>query len=620
MIGTSISHYEVLEELGRGGMGILYRARDTRLERMVAIKVLHAEAVSSAERRQRFVREAQAASALSHPHIVTVHEIDRAATGGVEHDFIVMEYVEGASLLTRLEGGRPLAVEEAIEYAIQVAEALSAAHEAGIVHRDVKPANVMLTPRGQVKLVDFGLAKLTEPLSVDTQSPTRAANPRTEEGLVLGTAAYMSPEQAEGQPVDRRTDIFSFGVVLYEMLTGRRAFQGDTQVTTRVAILSRTPPAVRSIRPEVPAALERVVARCLEKSRDARYASGAELLQDLRRVDAETRRRRSSWVRPRVVVPAALILAVILAAGGWLWVRSRRVRWAREVALPEIAALVDRQEYVAAFDLAQTARPYLEHDRQFERLYNIINSPRSLHSDPPGAEVSWKPFAHPDAPWRRLGRTPLENVAFPYGYFRWRFEKPGYDMLERAGSVAGPLRATLHPSGSSLPDMVWVTAASQNVGGRPVERPGFWIDRFEVTNRQFKSFVDAGGYRKRELWKHPFVGEGRERPWDDGMKELVDKTGQPGPAVWELGTYPEGEGDHPVRGVSWFEAAAYAAFAGKSLPTVHHWLAATDTVGSALGELSNFNGRGPARVGTHRGTGPFGTEDMAGNVKECLQQ
>jgi eukaryotic-like serine/threonine-protein kinase len=617
MIGTSISHYEVLEELGRGGMGILYRARDTRLERMVAIKVLHAEAVSSADRRQRFVREAQAASALSHPHIVTVHEIDRAATGGVEHDFIVMEYVEGASLLTRLEGGRPLGVEEAIEYGIQVAEALTAAHEAGIVHRDVKPANIMLTPRGQVKLVDFGLAKLTEPLSVDLESPTRSANPRTEQGLVLGTAAYMSPEQADGRPVDRRTDIFSFGVVLYEMLTGRRAFQGDTQVTTRVAILSRTPPAVRSIRPEVPPALERVVARCLEKSRDARYLSGAELLQDLRRVDAEKRRRRASWVRPRVIVPAALTLAVLLAAGGWVWVRARRVRWAREVALPEIAALADRQDFVAAFDLGERARPYLEHDRQFERLMGNVSWPRSLHSDPPGAEVSWKPFATPDAPWRTLGRTPLENFAFPVGYFRWRFEKPAYDTLERAGAAMFGLSATLHPLGSSLPDMAWVPSASADVGGRPIEMPGFWIDRFEVTNRQFKRFVDAGGYRKRELWKYPFVVEGRERPWDEGMKELVDATGQPGPAVWELGTYPEGEGDHPVRGVSWFEAAAYALFAGKSLPTVHHWLASTDRASPVeLGELSNFNGHGPQRVGTHHGTGPFGTEDMAGNVKE----
>jgi eukaryotic-like serine/threonine-protein kinase len=616
MIGRSISHYEVLEELGRGGMGVLYRARDMRLERMVAIKVLHADAVSSPDRRLRFIREAQAASALTHPHIVTVHEIDRASTNGVEHDFIVMEHIDGTSLDRRL-AGRPLATDEALEYAVQVAEALAAAHDAGIIHRDVKPANIMLTRRGEIKLVDFGLAKLTEALSVDTDAPTRSASPPTEAGAVLGTAAYMSPEQAEGRPVDRRTDVFSFGVVLYEMLTGRRAFQGDTQVNTRAAILGRTPPSLRSIRPEVPAALERVVERCLEKNREARYASAGELLQDLQRVQASVRSRGSSWARPRVLVSAGVALALLVAAGAWLWVRHSRQGWAHDVALPEIVALADRQDFVAAFDLAQRARPYLAQDRQFERMFNIITWPRSVVSDPPGAEVSWKPFAQPDAPWRSLGRTPLKDFPLPLIHFRWRFEKPGYETLERAGAALGALSVTLQKAGSSPPGMVRVAGTSVDVGGHSVEVPAFWLDRFEVTNRQFKTFVDAGGYRRRELWKHPFVSDGRELTWNEALKELVDKTGQPGPAVWELGTYPEGEGDHPVRGVSWYEAAAYAAFTGKSLPTVHHWLAATDRGSPVeLGDLSNFSGRGPAAVGTHHGTGPFGTEDMAGNVKE----
>jgi formylglycine-generating enzyme required for sulfatase activity/dienelactone hydrolase/predicted Ser/Thr protein kinase len=626
MIGRSISHYEVLEELGRGGMGILYRARDTRLERLVAIKVLHAEAVASADRRERFIREAKAASALNHPHIVTVYEVDRGSSNGIEHDFIVMEHIDGDSLDKRLASGSlPLA--EAIEYATQIAEALAAAHEAGIVHRDVKPANIMVTRRGQVKLVDFGLAKLTEALSVDTDAPTRAASPPTEHGAVLGTAAYMSPEQAEGRPVDRRTDIFSFGVVLYEMLTGRRAFQGDTQVTTRAAVLTRTPPAVRSVRPDVPAALERVVSRCLEKSRDARYPSAVELAEDLRSVRARATRQSPSWARPRVLVPAALALALIASAVAWWWVRDSRVRWAREVALPEIARLAEREDTVAAYDLAQQARRYLPHDRQLERLSSTVTQTGSLRSDPPGADVSWKPYAQPDAPWRALGRTPLEDFPFPAGYFRWRFEKPGYDPVERAAPVTRKQDVTLHPSGSSPPNMVWVPAgpgviriagASDRPGGSvPLPLGGFWIDTFEVTNRQFKAFVDAGGYRKSELWKHPFIREGREIARDQAMRELVDKTGQPGPAVWELGAYPANEGDHPVRGVSWYEAAAYAEFAGKSLPTVHHWMAATDRASPPdVGELSNFAGRGPERVGARTGLGPFGTYDMAGNVKE----
>jgi formylglycine-generating enzyme required for sulfatase activity/dienelactone hydrolase/predicted Ser/Thr protein kinase len=626
MIGTSISHYEVLEELGRGGMGILYRARDTRLDRLVAIKVLHAEAVSSADRRQRFIREAKAASALNHPHIVTVYEVDRWSSNGVEHDFIVMEHIDGTSLDKRLAGGT-LEMAEAIEYATQVADALSAAHEAGIIHRDVKPANIMVTPRGQVKLVDFGLAKLTEPLSFDSDAPSRSANPLTERGAILGTAAYMSPEQAEGRPVDRRTDIFSFGVVLYEMLTGRRAFQEDTAVATRVAILSRTPPTVRSIRPEVTAALERIVSRCLQKDRDARYASAVELAEDLRRLRANAMHQLPSWMRPRVLIPAAVALGIVAAVGGWQWLRNSRVRWAREVALPEIARLADSQDTVAAYDLAQQARRYLPHDRQLERLLNTITLTGSLRSDPPGADVSWKPYAQPDAPWRALGRTPLEDFPFPAGYFRWRFEKPGYDPVERAAPITRKQDVILHPSGSSPPNMVWVPAGpgviriagvtNRRGGSAPLQLGGFWIDTFEVTNRQFKAFVDAGGYRKAEFWKHLFIREGRELVRDQAMRELVDKTGQPGPAGWELGTYPPDEGDYPVRGVSWFEAAAYAEFAGKSLPTVHHWLAATDRASPAeVGEFSNFDGRGPDRVGARKGLGPFGNHDMAGNVKE----
>jgi formylglycine-generating enzyme required for sulfatase activity/dienelactone hydrolase/predicted Ser/Thr protein kinase len=615
MIGRSISHYEVLEELGRGGMGILYRARDERLERTVAIKVLHADAVSSTDRRQRFIREARAASALNHPHIVTIYDIDRETSDGVEHDFIVMEHVEGMSLDKRLARG-PLEVTEAVEWATQIAEALCAAHEAGIVHRDIKPANIMVTTRGEVKLVDFGLAKLTEPLSIDPQSPTRSASLRTQEGTVLGTAAYMSPEQAEGRPVDGRTDVFSFGAVLYEMLTGRRAFEGDSQMTTRLAILSRTPAPLRSLRPEVPAELERVVSRCLERDREGRYASALELLEKLRRARAPL--RQSLWARPRVAGPAFLAIAAVVASGGWIWVRSSRVRWAREVARPEIARLAEEQDNVAAFDLAQQARRYLPQDRELERLWNTVSVAKSVRTDPPGAEVSWKAYARPNDAWHALGRTPLDNVRLPAGYLRWRIEKDGYESVERASLTnMAEVTATLHRAGTGPPGMVWVPGGQRTIGGKAVALDGFWLDRFEVTNREFKVFLDAGGYRKREFWKQPFEETGRELGWEEAIQQFLDRTGRPGPATWELGSSPPGEDEYPVRGVSWFEAAAYAEFAGKSLPTIHHWLRATDPLSpSAVVELSNFQDRGPARVGAHQGLGPFGTYDMAGNVKE----
>ncbi len=616
MTGRTISHYEVLEELGRGGMGVLYRARDTRLGRMVAIKVLRPDAISSTDRRQRFVREAQAASALNHSRIVTIYDIDRYAADGVERDFIVMEHVDGTSLDRLLEPG-PLRVDEALDRAEQVAEALAAAHEVGIVHRDIKPANIMVTARGDVKLVDFGLAKLTEPSSQDTEVPTKTAQLRTEEGAVIGTAAYMSPEQAEGHAVDRRTDIFSFGSVLYEMLTGRRAFHGDSQVTTRMAILGETPSPVQSFRKDVPADVERVVSRCLEKRREARYASGTELLEELRRVrERRAARQRASWSRPRVAVPAAVVAVAILGGGAWLWVHGSRVRWARYETLPEITRLAAKEDFVAAFDLVERARQYLPTDPELERLWNSVSSPVSVRTEPAGAEVAWKAYDRSDSGWRVLGLTPVQG-RLPVGYKRWRIEKPGFETVERAAGNPRDLHLTLTPQGASPSGMVLIPGGQREIGGRSITYDGFWLDRFEVTNRRFKAFVDAGGYRKREYWKQPFVKEGREISWDEALRLFVDKTGRPGPALWELGNFPQGEDQYPVRGVSWFEAAAFAEFEERSLPTVWHWLWATDAFGpAAVVELSNFDGRGPAPVGHHQGLGPFGTYDMAGNVRE----
>ena len=301
MIGKTISHYEILEPLGEGGMGVVYRARDTRLERTVALKLVRPEAAASRERRERFVREARAASALNHPHIITIHDIDRAACDGTERDFIVMEHLDGQSLDRRL-GTTPLPVTQALAYATQIASALAAAHAAGIVHRDVKPENIMVTGKGDVKLLDFGLAKLAEAPSSDESEPTATQGLRTEAGAVLGTPSYMSPEQAEGRPVDCRTDVFSFGSVLYEMLTGHRPFHGDSHVATRKAVLTSTPPPPRAERPELPRELERIVLRCLEKDKDARYPSGSELLHDLEHARETLAVSPRGWRRPRVLV------------------------------------------------------------------------------------------------------------------------------------------------------------------------------------------------------------------------------------------------------------------------------------------------------------------------------
>ena len=313
MIGSTISHYEVVEKLGEGGMGVVYKARDSRLKRLVALKVLPPEKVADPERKRRFVEEAQAASALNHPNIVTVHDIGQS--DGV--DFIAMEYVEGHTL-GELIGRRGLKLHEALRIATQIADALAKAHAAGIVHRDLKPGNVMVTPEGRVKVLDFGLAKLTETALVSSEDPTLTAAQSTEYGMIMGTAAYMSPEQAEGKKVDARSDIFSFGSVLYEMLIGRGAFRRDNPALTLAAVLHLEPPPLPA---EIPRELERVVARCLRKDPARRVQTMADLKVTLEdqmaaAVRPGPQRARPLWRaldRIAIIVLTAAVLASVAA-------------------------------------------------------------------------------------------------------------------------------------------------------------------------------------------------------------------------------------------------------------------------------------------------------------------
>jgi hypothetical protein len=276
MVGRSINQYQFTEKLGAGGMGEIYKAHDTRLNRIVAIKVLPASRSGDPERRQRFLQEAQAASGLNHPSIITIHDV--LSEGDTE--FMVMEYVAGKTLNDVIPKGG-LRVPQALKYALQMADALNAAHSAGIVHRDLKPANVMVTEGGLVKVLDFGLAKLTDraPTSFDDKTQTIAhhAAPLTVEGSILGTVSYMSPEQAQGRKVDTRSDIFSFGAVLYEMLTGRRAFEGDSSLSTLSAILRDEVKPMAEVAPDVPPPLETLLKRCLRKDPEDRCQSMREV-------------------------------------------------------------------------------------------------------------------------------------------------------------------------------------------------------------------------------------------------------------------------------------------------------------------------------------------------------
>ena len=263
--GSKLGAYEIVGPLGAGGMGEVYKAKDTRLNRIVAIKVLPEDKVSEPERKRRFIQEAQAASALNHPNIITIHDISNEQGT----DFIVMEYVQGKTL-DALIPRKGMRLNETLKLAIQIADALSKAHSAGIVHRDLKPTNVMVTESGLVKVLDFGLAKLIEqPIAIDLAT-TRTV-PETDEGVILGTVSYMSPEQAEGKRVDSRSDIFSFGSVLYEMVTGRKAFHGETKLSTLTSILREEPKRASEIVEGFPRDADRIISHCLRKEPSRRF-------------------------------------------------------------------------------------------------------------------------------------------------------------------------------------------------------------------------------------------------------------------------------------------------------------------------------------------------------------
>jgi serine/threonine protein kinase len=257
-IGTRLDHYQLLALLGVGGMGEVYRAHDTKLRRDVALKVLPTEKASNPDWRERFQREARAVAALNHPHIVTLHSVEEADGA----HFLTMELVEGQSL-AELIPARGFTLGRSLDIATAVADALTAAHEKGIIHRDLKPANVMVTESGGVKVLDFGLAKIGGPAAQDESA--MATEMHTREGVVMGTAPYMSPEQVAGRTFDHRTDIFSLGILLYEMVTGRRPFAGGSHAELASSILQSVPPAVTDLRPDLPSDLARIVRRCLEK-------------------------------------------------------------------------------------------------------------------------------------------------------------------------------------------------------------------------------------------------------------------------------------------------------------------------------------------------------------------
>jgi hypothetical protein len=611
-------------------MGDVYSATDTRLGRVVAIKVLSDHLASDPAYRERFTREARSAAALNHPHICTIFDVGP--------DYLVMERLEGETLAEMLARG-PLPIGVALAYGAEIADAVSAAHAQGIVHRDLKPSNVIITTAG-AKVLDFGLAKQVTTFDADASTETAvavegaAAEAATRPGHIVGTTPYMSPEQAEGKPVDPRSDVFSLGVLLYEMLGGRRPFSGESRLSILASILKTTPDQLRRLRRDLPEHAERVVMRCLEKNPAARYASALDVSRELARYRAVGFRPGYRMRTTAIAAGVGLALVVgIVAARSYM--NARRVRWVEQEAAPEIASLLASDRPFAALKLYREAERAEPASRALLSFHEPLYAPAlSFQTTPPGAEVYLSDYVDAqsgDQGWERLGVSPLQTDRIPHaGYYRMRVSKAGFTTVERPfdpvtlalSPSAGHVDLTLVPDDRTPKNMIEVDAIGGGVtiGATlvtPVDVPAFWLDKYEVTNQQFKAFVDAGGYQSREHWKEQFVGNGRQLSWEDAIGRFRDATSRTGPATWQLGTFPEGAADVPVSGVSWYEAAAYCDFAGKGLPTAYHWYQAAGVgLFSSMLQLSNFHGHGPRPVGRSAGLSQYGALDMAGNVKE----
>jgi serine/threonine protein kinase/formylglycine-generating enzyme required for sulfatase activity len=648
MVGQKILHYEITEKLGEGGMGVVFKAEDTKLKRKVALKFLPPHFSLDGETKERFMHEAQAASALDHNNICTIYEIGESEEGQM---YMAMALYEGETLQDKIKNG-PLSLEEATDIAMQIAEGLSKAHEKDIIHRDIKPANIMITPDGDAKILDFGLAKLSGRTKL------------TKEGTTLGTVAYMSPEQVQGKPVDKRTDIWSLGVILYEMLSGKSPFEADYEQAIMYAIVNEQQEPMDR---EIPKELQNIITDTLSKDTESRFQSVDQIIARLKKSKGtaevsestpETQSFAHLLKKPQIAVTASAAIFVLIIIALIPYYQLLKRQQASEL-LPQIENLLKERNYFDAYQLALEAEQYLNDDSTLIRLLPRLADYLTINSTPEGAQVYLKRFSPEEGEsfMRKefAGLTPIQNLRVIRGGYKIFFEKEGYIPAERVfssdygieGKVRSPevtIDVNLLEMDRMIKNMVIVPGGKYQLVGwdaptnAEVELNDYYIDKYEVSNNDFKKFIEAGGYSKEQYWKYPFIKDGKKISREEAIKQFKDRTGLPGPRNWINQEFPEGKGNFPVTNITWYEAVAYAEFVDKKLPTLFQWEKAARNGEYHIYDMvmpwglktphenilyrANFEGHGTVAVDSFEfGISPFGCYNMAGNVKEwCMNE
>jgi formylglycine-generating enzyme required for sulfatase activity len=623
--------YRIEREVGAGGMATVYLAQDLKHNRNVALKVLRPE-LAAALGGERFLREIEIAAQIEHPHVLTL--IDSGDAGGIL--YYVMPFVKGDSLRDRIGREGKLPIGDTIRLLRDVADGLAEAHRQGLVHRDVKPDNVMISGKHAL-VTDFGVAKAL--------TSATGAQALTTAGVSLGTPSYMSPEQAAAEEVDHRTDIYALGVMGYELLAGTPPFVGPSIQAVLLAQMATDPEPVTDHRPDTPPALAQLIMKCLAKNPDDRWQTTDEVLQQLEamatpsggvpsvRFEAQSFLKRS----PRRLLGRAMIaVPIVLAAGGLLLVQQSRAGAIRELAA-QLQPAADSGRWEEVYTSLRAADVPLS-ARGLGDIAAAVGGRITLETEPPGALVTLtRVSATSDTAGIAFNASPIRNHLAVAGDYIAQAQMAGYEDLSFLIQVpAGDtvtVRRTLVNESWDAEGMVLVEAGfvmgpvADDYAGREI--PAFLIDRYEVTNEAFMAFVADGGYRDRAFWPDTLLLRGESLPFETAVQTFVDRTGLPGPRTWTGGTFAGDRARHPVAGVSWYEAAAYARWAGRQLPTMPQWWrAALGDVDrpypwgsdfTTLDERANFSMTATTPVDRFSaGMSPYGAHDMAGNVREWL--